>query len=65
VDAHLQYLIDCAKKHQITPSEREEQIRSFAYGNTRIENSSITETDIDRAMASLQSEREHAEPVRS
>ena len=63
MDRNLQYLIDCAKKHEITKSEREAQIRSFAYGNTRIENNSITKADIDRAMNSLQSEREPTEPV--
>jgi len=58
MDRNLQYLIDQAKKHTITPDEREAQVRSFAYGNTRIENEAITKADIDRAMTSLQSERE-------
>jgi hypothetical protein len=65
MEKNLQYLIDCAKKHQITPSEREAQVRSFAYGNTRIENEAITKADIDRAMTSLKSEREPVEPVRT
>jgi hypothetical protein len=62
MDENLQYLIDAARKHKITPEEHDAQVRSFAYGNTRIENEAITRADIDRAMTSLQSERE---PVRS
>jgi hypothetical protein len=58
MDTNLQYLIDQARKHKITSEEREAQIRSFAYGNTRIENKAITKAHIDRAMTSLQSERE-------
>ena len=62
MDTKLQYLIDLAKQHKITPEEHKAQVRSFAYGNTRIENDAITKADIDRAMTSLQSERE---PLRS
>lgn len=62
MDKNLQYLIDQAKKHTITPEEHEAQVRSFAYGNTRIENGAITKAHIEHAMTSLQSERE---PVRS
>lgn len=54
MDKNLQYLLDCARKHEITASEREAQVRSFAYGNTHIENDSITLADIDEAMTSLQ-----------
>lgn len=56
MDTNLQYLIDCARKHEVTSSEQEAQVRSFAYGNTRIENDSITMDDIDKAMTSLQGE---------
>jgi hypothetical protein len=62
MDKNLQYLIDIARMHTITPAEHEAQVRSFAYGNTRIENEAITKADIDRAMTSLQSEREPARP---
>ena len=62
MDRNLQYLIDAARKHTITPAEHEAQVRSFAYGNTRIENELITKADIDRAMTSLQSERETTLP---
>ena len=60
----LQYLIDRARRHQTTEAEREAQVRSFAYGNTNIENESITKADIDRAMTALNSARE-SDPVRS
>lgn len=38
----LETLIEEARKARPTPVEREEQRRSFAYGNTKIENSRIT-----------------------
>ena len=38
----LQKLIDAARLKDFTRSEREEQRRSFAYGNTKIENHRIT-----------------------
>lgn len=63
MDTNLQQLIDLAKQHTVTPAEREAQVRSFAYGNIHIENESITKADIDRAMTTLQAERE-SEPVR-
>ena len=50
----LQYLIDLAREHEITPAERDAQIRSFTYGNTHIENESITRADVDQAVDSLE-----------
>ena len=50
----LQQLIDLARQHEITAAERDAQIRSFTYGNTRLENESITKADVDRAVDSLQ-----------
>jgi hypothetical protein len=49
----LQFLIDEAKKHKITEEERDAQIRSFTYGNTHLENPSITRADVDKAVDSL------------
>ena len=49
----LQYLIEEARGHHITEEERDAQIRSFAYGNTHLENESITRADIDKAVDSL------------
>jgi hypothetical protein len=54
----LKRLIERAREHKITPAEHQAQVRSFAYGNTHLENPSITREDIDRAMTSLQAERE-------
>ena len=56
MDKNLQYLIDCARKHEVTSSEREAQVRSFAYGNTHIENDAITMNDIDEAISSLRAD---------
>jgi hypothetical protein len=53
----LEYLIELAKKHQMTDEERSAQVRSFAYGNTHFENESITKADIDKAMDTLNKER--------
>jgi hypothetical protein len=44
----LQQLIESSRMREFSPSEREEQRRSFAYGNTRIENSRITRSTVDR-----------------
>jgi hypothetical protein len=59
---HLDYLIDVARKyreeHGFPEEERCRQVRSFAYGNTRIENGKITKSDIDKAVDALRSERD-------
>lgn len=44
-------LIEMAKKAKVTPEQKEEQRRSFAFGNTAIENSQITREMIDKAAA--------------
>jgi hypothetical protein len=38
----LSVLIEMAKKVRMSPEDKEEQRRSFAYGNTKIENDRIT-----------------------
>lgn len=43
----LRELIEKARRVQMSAQEREEQRRSFAYGNSRIENDRITRTTID------------------
>jgi len=50
----LQELLDQARRVQMTPEEAEEQRRSFAYGNTKIENDSITRDTINRAAEMLE-----------
>lgn len=46
---HLQELLEEARKVVMTPEEKEEQRRSFAYGNTSIENPLITREMVDCA----------------
>lgn len=43
----LQELLDEARKNVSTSQEKEEQRRSFAYGNTKIENARITRETVD------------------
>jgi hypothetical protein len=40
-------LIDAARSRSISPDERQAQRRSFAYGNTKIENDRITREMVD------------------
>ena len=50
----LQQLIDRARKIEMTPEQAAEQRRSFAYGNTNIENARITReliADLDKKLA--------------
>jgi hypothetical protein len=44
----LHQLIESARLREFSAAEREEQRRSFAYGNTRIENERITRETVDR-----------------
>lgn len=53
----LKKLLDAAKTIQPTPAQREEQRRSFAYGNTRFENNRITREMIDREAERLAQEK--------
>ena len=56
MDKNLEHLIEWAKKHQITEEEHTAQVRSFAYGNTHLENDRITKADIEDAMNALERE---------
>lgn len=53
----LEELIKRAKSVKMTPKEKEEQRRSFAYGNAKTENDRITMATIDRAAELLDKER--------
>jgi hypothetical protein len=44
----LKRLLDAAKSAKPTPEHREQQRRSFAYGNTAFENGLITREMVDR-----------------
>jgi len=50
---HLEDLLEAAKNVVPTPEEKEQQRRSFAYGNTNIENSRITREMVDHAADAL------------
>jgi hypothetical protein len=49
----LAELIEKARTVTMTSEQKEEQRRSFAYGNTKIENERITRETIDKAAKSL------------
>lgn len=53
----LKDLIEAAKAIESTAEEREEQRRSFAYGNTAFENSLITKEMVDRQADLLDKEQ--------
>jgi len=53
----LENLLAAAKKHPLTPAEKEEQRRSFAYGNTKIENARITREMVDKEAERLKEEK--------
>ena len=53
----LDKLIQAARLREFTAEEREEQRRSFAYGNTKIENPRITRETVDKAAEALIAEK--------
>jgi hypothetical protein len=54
--SNLQTLIDAARSRSISPAEMQAQRRSFAYGNTKIENDRITREMVDQQDELLQME---------
>jgi hypothetical protein len=53
----LDELLYKAKSVQPSPEQKEEQRRSFAYGNTNIENSRITRETVDQEAEELKKSR--------
>ena len=53
----LQELIAAAKNVKISDNDREQQRRSFAYGNTAIENPRITRQTVDREAEALRQQK--------
>jgi hypothetical protein len=53
----LRELLEAAKATKISPEQSEAQRRSFAYGNTKIENSRITRDTIDKEAEKLKFEK--------
>lgn len=49
----LSVLIERARAVKMSPGDQEEQRRSFAYGNTKIENDRITREIVDEAAEAL------------
>jgi hypothetical protein len=56
----LKELIEAAKNGKPTPEQREQQRRSFAYGNAAFENELITGEMIDREAEKLSREGDDA-----
>ena len=54
---NLKELLEKAKSIKMSPEQKEEQRRSFAYGNTNIENSRITRETIDKEAEELKKSR--------
>jgi hypothetical protein len=54
----LTILIERARSVQMSPSQAEEQRRSFAYGNTKIENARITRKMVDERAEALKRSHE-------
>ncbi|MGM4928466.1 MULTISPECIES: hypothetical protein [Tardiphaga] len=52
----LKKLLDAAKTAQPSPEHREQQRRSFVYGNTHFENDLITRDMVDREAEKLAKE---------
>lgn len=50
---YLQDLVDAARRVSFPSDEREAQRRSFAYGNTHIENERITREMVDEQAEAL------------
>jgi hypothetical protein len=53
---HLEVLIEASRRRPFPIEEREAQRRSFAYGNTKIENDLITREMINEADERLKAE---------
>lgn len=56
----LDFLIKAARRYTMTKDEQRAQIKSFAFGNTHMENDRITREDIESAMDTLQTESDTA-----
>lgn len=48
-------LIEQARQIEMTPRDREEQRRSFAFGNANIENAAVTREVVDKVADELES----------
>jgi hypothetical protein len=55
---HLQELVEAARRLPFSSEEREAQRRSFAYGNTHIENERITREMVNEQAEALKAEHQ-------
>jgi len=53
VATELQELLDAAKKLVVSPEQKEQQRRSFAFGNTNIENPRVTRETVEKEAEAL------------
>lgn len=51
----LDAMINLSRSVVVTPEQREDQRRSFAYGNAKFENPRISRSSIDKAASELAS----------
>lgn len=49
----LQELLEAAKNIHVSPEQKEKQRRSFAFGNTNIENPRVTRETVDKEAEAL------------
>jgi hypothetical protein len=56
VAEELKRLLEASRRRKMSPSEKEAQRRSFAYGNTALENPLITREMVDKEASKLASE---------
>jgi hypothetical protein len=61
----LEESLDAARLHKFSAAEKEEHRRSFAFGNTKIENARITRELIDKEADRLDRERSEERPSRA
>ncbi len=54
MNKELEELLERSKAIVMTPEQREEQRRSFAYGNAKISNPNVTREMVDRAAEEMQ-----------
>jgi hypothetical protein len=57
----LKALVDRARNARLTHDHKEEQRRSFAFGNTNIENELITREMVENEADALDASKQHGE----
>ena len=60
LDSLIERAREYRRQHGFSQEEQDRQVRSFAYGNTRLENDRVTLAGIDKAMESLKTQPDKA-----